>query len=107
MIADAILADLLAHGIEPTVTLDGLGIEVPAGRVSPEQRTAIIAHKAELIARLIDYSRITTGLIKAAMEVCDEHGDDEAARQAMRDECLSLPVHLQADLLNHFKGARK
>jgi hypothetical protein len=101
--ADAILADLLAHGIEPTVTPDGTGIEVPAGKLSPIQRAAIVAHKQELITRLIETSQITAQLIAAAMRRCDQFGDDEAKRAQMRSDCLETPPHLQADLLQHFK----
>lgn len=48
--------------------------------------------------------RVTADLLKAAMRVCDRHGDGDAARQHMRDQCTALPLHLQADLLQHFKG---
>lgn len=50
--------------------------------------------------------RIAAELIRAAMRRCDQFKDDEASRQAMRDDCLALPVHLHADLLNHFEGRR-
>ena len=43
-------------------------------------------------------------LIAAAMKVCDRYGDSEAAREDMRQQCLELPPHLQADLLEHFTG---
>lgn len=43
-------------------------------------------------------------LIDAAMKVCDQHGDDEAARAEMRQQCMELPPHLQQDLLDHFRG---
>lgn len=46
--------------------------------------------------------RITLDLIRAAMQVCDRHGDDETARKQMRSECMELPLRLQADLLAHF-----
>ena len=36
------------------------------------------------------------------MRACDHHGDDEPARQQMRDEVLATPPHLRADLLDHF-----
>ena len=45
-------------------------------------------------------------LIAAAMKVCDRYGDSEAAREEMRQQCLELPPHLQADLLEHFTGRR-
>lgn len=51
--------------------------------------------------------RITADLIQAAMRVCDRYADDDAARQEMREQCLSLPPHLQADLLEHFRGVRR
>ena len=48
--------------------------------------------------------RVTADLLKAAMKVCDKHGDGEAAREEMRQQCMELPPHLQADLLHHFLG---
>ena len=47
--------------------------------------------------------RLTADLLKAAMRVCDRHGDGKAAREAMRRDCLDTPLHLQADLLDHFR----
>lgn len=46
--------------------------------------------------------RLVADLLKASMRACDHHGDSQAARQQMRDECLALPADVQADLLNHF-----
>lgn len=46
--------------------------------------------------------RITDDLLRAAMRRCDQFGDDEAAREQMRRDCLALPVDLQAELLAHF-----
>lgn len=48
--------------------------------------------------------RLAKELIEAAMKVCDQHGDGQAARTEMRRDCLALPPHLQADLLEHFQG---
>jgi hypothetical protein len=47
---------------------------------------------------------LAADLVDAAMKVCDRHGDGDAAREEMRRQCLELPVHLQADLLEHFRG---
>ena len=47
---------------------------------------------------------IADALMDAAMKVCDRHGDSEAARQEMRQDCLALAPLLQADLLAHFNG---
>ena len=79
---------------------------VPARRLTPEQRTRVLENKPDLIQYLRDAHGTTERLLAGAMRVCDRHGDDEAARQAMRDECQALPVHLQADLLNHFEARR-
>ena len=49
----AILDDLLACGIVPSVTPDGRGIALPAGQLTPAQRTAITANKAALIEFLL------------------------------------------------------
>lgn len=48
--------------------------------------------------------RLTADLLRAAMTVCDRYDDGETARAEMRADCLALPPHLQADLLEHFKG---
>ena len=47
---------------------------------------------------------LASDLIGAAMKVCDQHGDGEAARAEMRQRCLELPPRLQTDLLEHFQG---
>lgn len=59
------------------------------------------------IAESIDARQLAADLLHAAMQVCDRHGDNEAARQEMREQCLALPLHLQADLLQHFKGTKQ
>ena len=41
-------------------------------------------------------------LIQAAMRACDFYGDDEAARDAMRQACADTPHELRADLVEHF-----
>ena len=51
--------------------------------------------------------RLTADLLKAAMAVCDRHGDDDAKRQDMRVQCLETPPHLHADLLDHFIDKRR
>lgn len=77
-------------------------------RVSPSVEPPIsrLAGLAD-ITESIEARQLAADLIQAAMLVCDRHGDDEAARQAMRDECLALPTHLQADLLAHFDPTRR
>lgn len=101
MNADTLLHEALDAGIAFQLDGDRLkiagdpdAVEVWAPRLRP--------YKAELIARLINSSQITHELLQAAMRACDHHGDDEPARQQMRDEVLATPPHLRADLLDHF-----
>jgi hypothetical protein len=107
MTPEAILADLLESGIHPSLTDDKTGIVVPAGKITPGQRQAVLAHKAELIAYLIESSRLTARLMVAAMRRCDDFNDSEQARQAMRQDVLGTPPHLRQDLLDHFKQISK
>lgn len=105
MSAQAILAELLDCGITPAVTPDGTGIEVPAGRLTDAQRTAILGHKPELIACIQESARITSALLTATMRACDYWGDGPAAREQMRQDALNTPHHLRADLLQHLRDA--
>lgn len=102
MNAQTILAELLACGIEPAVTPSGDGIIVPAGRLTVQQRGAILACKTELIALLLESARITDELLAAAMRACDRWADSPEARERMQREVLEIPPHLRADLLTHF-----
>lgn len=104
MTPEIILADLLASGIEPGVTPDKTGIVVPTGKLSPAQRAAVLAHKPDLIAYLLESSRITAQLLDAAMRRCDQFNDSGKARQDMREQILEIPPHLRPDLLEHFLG---
>ena len=55
---------------------------------------------------VFENTQLASDLIEAAMKVCDRHGDGEAARRAMRQQCLELPPHLLADRLQHLRGER-
>lgn len=104
MSPDAILADLMRCGIDPVVTPDRRGIAVPSGRLTPHQRTAVLAHKAQLIERLVELGDLTSRLLAVAMRRCDQFNDSEEARQRMREQVLEIPPHLRQDLLEHFSG---
>ena len=104
MTPEAILADLIQCGIEPSVTPDKTGIVVPAGKLTEAQRAAVLGHKKELIAYLVESSRITARLLEAAMRRCDQFNDSDKARQDMREQILETPPHLRQDLLDHFMG---
>ncbi|OLP04942.1 hypothetical protein BLL52_3762 [Rhodoferax antarcticus ANT.BR] len=60
-------------------------------------------HRTELIALMLQARESTALLIAAAMRCCAHHGDSTAACEAMRQDCLATPAHLQADLLAHFQ----
>ena len=47
--------------------------------------------------------RVEKELLVAAGNVCDLHGDNPEAREAMRRDCLDTPDHLKPDLLEHFR----
>lgn len=104
MTAETILAELLECGITPTLTPDGAGIEVDAGRLSDAQRSAIRAHKPELIVCIQDAARITSELMTAAMRACDYWGDSPKAREQMRLEILETKPEHRQELLRMFKS---
>ena len=104
MKAPELLISLWAEGVGVKLAPDGENLAVPARRLTPCQRDLVLTHKPELIAFLIEAHATAVALIAAAMKVCDHHGDGDAARADMRRECLELPPHLQADLLEHFQG---
>ena len=113
-----------AHDAGVSLTLNGEKIKV-RGKTSavlaltPELRE----HKADLLRWLQDAADkvrqvsqpgtpeeaalLTFRLLNAAMHVCDSYGDGEAAREAMRQQCLETPEHLQADLLETLRFIRK
>ena len=68
------------------------------------ERAAVLAHKPDLIAYLLESSRITVQLLESAMRRCDQFNDSEKARQDMRKQVLETPPHLRQDLLEHFLG---
>lgn len=53
---------------------------------------------------VFENTQLASDLIEAAMKVCDRHGDGEAAREQMRQQCLELSPAMQLDLLQHFQG---
>ena len=102
MTPEAILADLIQCGIEPSVTPDKTGIVVPAGKLTEAQRAAVLGHKPALIACILESARVTSQLLEAAMRRCDQFNDSDKARQDMREQVLETPPHLRQDLLDHF-----
>ncbi len=84
MTAAAILSELLACGINPVLTPDGAGIEVPAGCLSDVQRASIRTHKPQLVALLAQQSNDSPGQVAPAAAP-----DPGTAWRAMRDAYYS------------------
>jgi len=53
---------------------------------------------------VFENTQLASDLIFAAMHRCDQFNDSDKARSDMRQQCLELPPHLQADLLDHFNS---
>lgn len=100
MTPEAILADLIECGIEPSVTPDKTGIVVPAGKLTEAQRAAVLGHKPALIACILESARVTTELIEAAMRAAAHWRDDP---DEWRRQCMEVPPHQRADLLEHLQ----
>jgi TubC N-terminal docking domain len=103
MTLQLILSDLWAAGICLRLTKDGQNLSAPAGCLSQEQRALVLTHKPALVVFLQEVQATTKDLIKSAMQVCDQHGDNESARADMQRACLETPLHLQADLHEHLR----
>ncbi|MBS0348290.1 MAG: hypothetical protein JSR69_17730 [Proteobacteria bacterium] len=100
MSAEAILADLIECGIEPSVTPDKTGIVVPAGRLTDDQRAAVLGHKPELIACILESARVTSELLEAAMRAAAHWNDNP---EDWRQQCMEVPPHHRQDLLDHLQ----
>ena len=104
---DALTVYRRLHDAGVSISADGGKLLAgPATRLTDDLRDLIRAHKPALVGLLTDAHETTASLLVAAMRVCDWHGDGEAAREQMRRDCMATPPHLQADLLNHFRGKR-
>lgn len=103
MTAAAVMQHLTACGL--TIQADGDRLIVsPRERLTDPHRALIRAHRMELVAFIAQAHATTATLIELAMRVCDEYGDDEQAREAMRRDCLDTPLHLRQDLIEHFQS---
>lgn len=87
MNAADLLLELLESEITPTLTQDGTGIVVPAGRLTVSQRAAILAHREELIARIQRSLVHARDLVGAAMLACDV---SDAASERIRKSDLRI-----------------
>ena len=103
------LAKAKAHFSEmaptPTDKTDERGVSavssVPTGRIY-EFPQGVSAVSSVGVTALFENCISVEELIQAAMRACDHHGDGEAARQEMVQQCLEVPAHLRAELHQHF-----
>ena len=100
-------AEFTNMGPPPTARTDETPLSavltVPPGAVPEIQETLLTVSSVGVWATF-ENRILALDLIVAAMKVCNRHGDNEAAREEMRQQCLKLPPRLQADLLDHFTG---
>ena len=102
MTAASILEVLWAQGFSVSL-VDNYRLAIsPASKLNDTQRELLRANKAEIVALLCDAKATTDALVKAAMRACDHFNDSPVDRADMKRECMATPLHLQADLLNHF-----
>ena len=103
------LAKAKAHFSEmaqaPTAKTDERGVSavssVPSGRVYEFSR-GVSSVSSVGVTAIFENCISVEELIQAAMRACDHHGDGEAARQEMVQQCLEVPAHLRAELHQHF-----
>lgn len=102
MTAHEILSVLWAAGVRVRLKDDG-HLAVPAGKLTAEQRAMVVENRAELVEFLQAAHLTAAELIVAAMRACDHWADGAEARDQMRRECMEVPPHQLADLLEHFQ----
>lgn len=103
------LAKAKAHFSEmaptPTDKTDERGVSavssVPTGRIY-EFPQGVSAVSSVGVTAIFENCISVEELIVAALAACDHHGDGEAARQEMVQQCLEVPAHLRAELHQHF-----
>ncbi|MDM0113928.1 hypothetical protein QTI66_17365 [Variovorax sp. J22R133] len=78
-----------------------------ASALHERQRELLRDNRAAIIRFLKEGERVAdtemADILEIAMRVCDLYGDEAAAREEMRADCIATPHHLRADLLDHFR----
>ena len=106
------LAKAKAHFSEmaptPTDKTDERGVSavssVPTGRIY-EFPQGVSAVSSVGVTAIFENCISVEELIEAAMRACDHHGDGEAARQEMVQQCTEVPLELRQSLREHFQRA--
>ena len=129
MSARAIITNLVACGAAPRLTPDGKGIALQPGRLPPDLRAQVLAHKPELVRLLAEaandpahnlqkpevehqpatlappaYDPGHAALLALAMAYCDRTGASDKARQDWQRDIADTPPELRADLYQHLRA---
>lgn len=129
MSARAIITNLVACGAAPRLTPDGKGIALQPGRLPPDLRAQVLAHKPELVRLLAEaandpaqnlqkpevehqpatlappaYDPGHAALLALAMAYCDRTGASDQARQDWQRDIADTPPELRADLYQHLRA---
>ena len=129
MNARAIITNLVACGAAPRLTPDGKGIALQPGRLPPDLRAQVLAHKPELVRLLAEaandpaqnlqkpeaehqpatlappaYDPGHAALLALAMAYCDRTGASDKARQDWQRDIADTPPELRADLYQHLRA---
>lgn len=129
MSARAIITNLVACGAAPRLTPDGKGIALQPGRLPPDLRAQVLAHKPELVRLLAEaandpaqnlqkpevehqpatlappaYDPGHAALLALAMAYCDRTGASDQARQDWQRDIADIPPELRADLYQHLRA---
>ena len=134
MNARAIITNLVACGAAPRLTPDGKGIALQPGRLPPDLRAQVLAHKPELVRLLTEaandpaqttlaqatvpeaaaqtrpppappaYDPGHAALLALAMAYCDRTGASDKARQDWQQDIASTPPELRPDLYAYLRA---
>lgn len=100
----SILRILTDAGMTARLTDDGRIAIRPATRLTDDLQRLVRDRRQELVAELEQAHALAVALVGASMRACDNQGDDDEARRAMRTDCRETPPHLRPDLLAHFRS---
>ncbi|MGR4870095.1 hypothetical protein ACIPRI_14675 [Variovorax sp. LARHSF232] len=107
MDASTVLSVLWGHGFTVELGPGGKLLVSPSSTLHDSLRELLRAHKPEIVSILADVQRKAAAqaddLMRAAMRCCDAHGDGPEGRAEMLADIQATPLHLRADLLDHFR----
>lgn len=79
-------------------------LDKPEDGTAKTDKTGVSSVSSVGVVALFENRMLSADLMEAAMLVCDLHGDDEKAREDMRQDVANTPFEQRADLLEYFRG---